>query len=255
MGKIRKDLTGRTFGRLTVLEAAGHVLRGQRKERVGRWLCRCSCGNECLVVRAQLISNKTHSCGCLANEWRSKINKGKFKDFAGQKFFSLTAVRQGPSVWLKHGSRMESVTQWWCRCDCGNERLCIMTRVRHGSIKDCGQHKGWSKHPLYATWYGIKTRCSNENQINYENYGGRGITMFPAWWGDFQVFRTDIEREIGPKPANRTLDRIDNDGNYEPGNIRWATHQEQVDNQRPRKIITKFSDQEIRQEAARRGII
>jgi hypothetical protein len=254
MGTIRKDLTGSIFGRLTVLGVGGTILRGSRKEKVRQWRCLCSCGNECLVARGQIVGGVTKSCGCLAIENKRLINLGKYKDYTGRRFHNLTAIRRGESIWLKHGKRMELVSRWWFRCECGNERLCVISRVRSGAIKNCGKHRGWSKHPLYSTWYGIKTRTTNGNQISYENYGGRGIVMCKKWRDSFIVFRTDVENEIGPKPPDRTFDRINNNGNYEPGNVRWATAKEQSDNQRPRKIITKFSDEEIRQEAIRRGL-
>jgi hypothetical protein len=90
-------------------------------------------------------------------------------------------------------------------------------------------------HPLYSTWAGMMTRCFNPNAVAaYRNYGARGITVCPAW-RDFAVFAREIEAEIGPKPhPGLTLDRIDNDGNYEPGNVRWATRKEQQANKRAR---------------------
>jgi hypothetical protein len=185
------------------------------------------------------------------------MKKGCYKDWTGSRFNKLEAVRIGPPVLCKHSGRIEKVTRWWFRCDCGRERLSEVRTARRGMIKDCGKCKdrGWTRHSLYSTWYGIKTRVSNKNQHSYENYGGRGITMFPRWRAVFRDFVSDVEKEIGPKPEGKTLDRVNNDGNYEPGNIRWATQQEQSDNQRPRKIITKFSDEEILREAYRRGLI
>lgn len=93
------------------------------------------------------------------------------------------------------------------------------TRVRHGY---CTQ----GKHPLYAAWVTMRQRCNNPNDKHYARYGGRGIRICPEW-DDFGQFLQDI----GPRPSSgHSLDRINNNGNYEPGNIRWATKREQVNN-------------------------
>lgn len=86
-------------------------------------------------------------------------------------------------------------------------------------------------HPLYLTYAGIKQRCFNPSAANYRLYGGRGITMHEPWVKAFWQFVADIEREIGPKPGKKhTLDRIDANGHYEPGNLRWATWEVQNGN-------------------------
>jgi hypothetical protein len=77
----------------------------------------------------------------------------------------------------------------------------------------------------------MKSRCLNQNATGYSNWGGRGITIHPSWISSFQQFYSDM----GPRPAGTTLDRIDNDGNYEPGNCRWATTMEQAASQRKRQ--------------------
>ncbi len=253
--KVPKDLTGFIFGRLLVLEKGGVDIVGKRQQPFQKWLCTCSCGKEVIVRRSQLVTGKTRSCGCLSRELRIALQKGKFKDITGVKYSQLTAVRRGDPVLRQHSGRPEMVTRWWWRCDCGKERLSSISAVKSGSIKDCGGHRGWSKHSLYAIWYGIKTRVSNPNQISFQHYGGRGIIMCPEWRRSFHVFVEYIEREIGPRPSRKhTLDRINNAGNYEPGNVRWATAKEQAQNKRPRKLITKFTDCEIREEFIRRNL-
>lgn len=92
-------------------------------------------------------------------------------------------------------------------------------------------HGMWG-HPLYATWTGMLSRCERADDAYYYCYGGRGITVC-ARWHDVQVFVADIERIIGPRPDGMTLDRIDNDGNYDPGNVQWATPIQQAQTRRP----------------------
>jgi hypothetical protein len=89
------------------------------------------------------------------------------------------------------------------------------------------------RHPLYLTWGSMKGRCFCENTPYHKDYGGRGITVCEPWL-TFREFAADIDRLRGERPAGMTLDRIDNDGNYEPGNVRWATESEQRRNQRKR---------------------
>ena len=110
---------------------------------------------------------------------------------------------------------------------------------------------GRSKHPLYGTWRDMLRRCSDPKATRWERYGGRGISVAPEWLTDFWAFA----EHIGPKPDDGqrwSVDRIDNDGNYEPGNVRWATASQQTLNQsRAPKLqcpaghdysITGFSD-------------
>lgn len=84
-------------------------------------------------------------------------------------------------------------------------------------------------HALYSTWKGMKERCSNPNHIRYAEYGGRGITVCERWRDNFWSFVADV----GERPDGHTLDRVDNDRGYEPGNVRWATRSEQNANKRP----------------------
>lgn len=87
-------------------------------------------------------------------------------------------------------------------------------------------------HPLFRTWAGIIQRCTNPKHTAFANYGGRGITVCPEW-RTFAPFEAWILAHLGPRPDGMTLDRIDNDGHYEPGNMRWATRSQQQRNKRP----------------------
>lgn len=90
-----------------------------------------------------------------------------------------------------------------------------------------------SKYPLYSTWKGMMSRCYDPTDFHYPRWGGRGIGVC-ADWHDVRVFIEWAEPNIGLRLGFRTIDRIDNDGDYEPGNVRWATAKEQHDNSRCR---------------------
>lgn len=158
ISQLRKNLTGKIFGRWTVLGYAGKSegLTGQSV-----WVCRCECGTvKEKVLYGALVTGASQSCGCRRAEVMSKVN-------------------------TKHG-----------RC----------------------------RSSLYALWQQMRDRCTNRNRKSWKRYGGRGITVDPRWDADFEVFSADILREIGERPYKAMLDRKDNNGNYEPGNVRWADH-------------------------------
>jgi hypothetical protein len=90
---------------------------------------------------------------------------------------------------------------------------------------------GYRRHPLYQTWSAMINRCENSATQSYRHYGARGITVCSEWH-DAAVFITWIEANLGERPEGMTLDRIDNDGHYEPGNVRWATRSQQRRNSR-----------------------
>lgn len=93
---------------------------------------------------------------------------------------------------------------------------------------------GLANHPSYHRWFNMIDRCENPSHAAYHNYGGRGITVHPAW-RDVATFLAHLDSELGPCPTGYSLDRINNDGNYEPGNLRWATGSEQSRNTRRRR--------------------
>lgn len=95
-----------------------------------------------------------------------------------------------------------------------------------------------SSHPLYAIWAGMVKRCTRPAAANYPHYGGRGISIFPPWRESLDRFASDLIAEIGPRPSpSHSLDRKDNDKDYAPGNVRWATQSEQLRNTRFNFVI------------------
>lgn len=163
-----------------------------------------------------------------------KFNLYKDKDLTNQIFFKLTVIKKDSSP--RGGKKRE---YWICKCECGKEKSIIGSSLRSGNTKSCGCWKpllthGKSKSFEYHCWQNLKDRCFNKNNSNYHCYGQRGIGVHHQWLESFENFYD----YIGPAPFKKhSLGRINNDGNYEPGNVRWETSKQQGRNKSTNKFI------------------
>lgn len=133
-------------------------------------------------------------------------------------------------------------TKYWVKCICGKEKIIFGTVIKSGMNKSCGCltiRGNTIKHNLsrsseYSSWCSMLNRCYNINVESYCNYGARGIIVCDSWRNSFQNFINDM----GMKPDKKySIDRINNDGNYEPSNCKWATHTEQANNRRNNRFL------------------
>jgi hypothetical protein len=218
----RVDLTGQVFGRLTAVKRVD----GRK------WLRRCVCGGAKEITTGNLKSGHVSSCGCVLKDQQNAIRD----EFVGKIFDYLT-----PFDFT--GGRVV------CRCVCGGVAKVTPLNLRSHTVKSCGckrneligasfrthgqSSKYGGKTPEYSAWSHMKQRCLDPECDIYENYGKRGITIYATWISSFESFF----EYMGPRPsAHHSIDRIDNDGNYEPGNVRWATSKQQTRNTRRSKL-------------------
>ena len=172
----------------------------------------------------------------------------KLIDLIGQRFGRLTVLQRAESK----GGR----TYWKCRCDCGNETIVLADNLRRGLQKSCGclyaekiakgihQTHGMRHTRNYRIWAKLKERCLNPNAINYERYGGRGVSLFPEWIDNFKAFYDYVSKLPHFGEEGYSLDRIDNNGNYEPNNLRWADRKTQGRNKR-NNVLVEYQDSKM----------
>lgn len=157
-------------------------------------------------------------------------------DISGARFGRLIALHRAPST---------GKTKWTCQCDCGRKKDISTTHLRSGSTRSCGCIRseqiikrstthGLTGTRIYNVWAHMLQRCYNPKSQDFMFYGGRGIKVCDEWKEDVAAFANSV----GMPPSDKhQIDRIDNNGHYEPGNVRWATPAEQSRNRRSNQIV------------------
>lgn len=166
---------------------------------------------------------------------------GKRKIFEnGETFGRLTVIKRVENHITPNGS---AKAMYLCKCLCGNSKIVGAQDLKNGKTTSCGCYNseatrnrfkthGMRKTKAYSTWAGIKTRCFNKKSSRYKDYGGRGITMCEKWAEDFIAFYEYASKLPHAFEEGYSIDRINNDGNYEPNNIKFSTPHEQNLNRR-----------------------
>lgn len=174
--------------------------------------------------------------------WRLQNCATMKLNLVGKRFGRLRVLRASKKRSSSHGMR------WECLCECGNNTTVSSTHLITGHTKSCGCYRRDSsalslyKHgesagglsPEYRAWSQAKNRCLNQNNKRWKRYGGRGVIFCERWKNSFENFLEDM----GRRPPKTSLERKDNNGNYEPGNCKWATKVEQANNKSNNRTIT-----------------
>ncbi len=232
----RSDLLGQRFERLLVVGSLGNDAR----QTVRRWLCQCDCGRTTAVTTGCLTSGNTRSCGCLAYDVLVERNQKQARAQAQSRSEALIGLRFSKlTVTAFAGSDGRSCF-WLCRCDCGAQTTQNTHHLTSGNTRSCGclrnggHHHRRTRSKEWYAWRSMRRRCQNPKCPQYRNYGGRGIEVCERW-EEFELFFADM----GLAPTGQSLDRWpNNNGNYEPGNCRWATAVQQRRNTRINRVLT-----------------
>lgn len=143
-------------------------------------------------------------------------------------------------------------TGWKCRCDCGEELYAAGSNLETGNTTSCGcYHRsrirthGKTKNRVYTIWKAMCRRCAKESAAEFANYGGRGISVCERW----KKFENFLE-DMGEPPDGLTIERVDNEGNYDLSNCRWATYKDQLNNRRNSRFLEAFGKRQTMQQWA-----
>jgi hypothetical protein len=243
------NLIDDVYGYLRVLKRDTDYV-SPKGQRLARWKCVCTfpdaggnaCGAKVVVNQPALRTGNTKSCG--KTEHKIKISVK-----AGDNYHRLTVLRRSKNDYVAPGNK-QRIIRWVCRCDCGS----IVRVLQHNLIKangtaSCGCYArevareqqtkhNLSYHPLFATCKAAISRCHDKSNHAYKDYGKRGITVYGPWRDKPDLMIKWLMKNLGNRPSKRhSLDRIDNDKGYQPGNLRWSTKTDQARNRRSTRSI------------------
>jgi len=248
MGVAKETPIGAKINSLKILAEVEPVLnkQGYKMKRVK---AQCDCGKIKDYYLQNIKAGLSTSCGCIRDKNVSEASiKHKIEDYIGKKINKLTILSEAEPRKGKYNKIFSCRRRVNYVCDCGNKGVADFLSIIKGATSSCGCFRvelhsermgihydavrGSEFYYLYTTWSTMVTRCHNPNYIKYHNYGGRGIKVCD-YFRDWIRFKTWILENLGHRPKGHSLDRINNDGNYEPGNLRWATAIQQANNRRP----------------------
>lgn len=248
------DISGRRYGRLVAIRFI------EVRDGNAWWECQCDCGNTFVGRVSYLQGGENKSCGCLRAEMRNKakkvVEKKPRKPVLRWTPTWMIGRTYGRYTVVEHDASRSNRDYWMCRCVCGTEKSVLGGHLRSGRTASCGclMKEHWASipkkkdKPEYAIWCAMKSRCMDGAQDSH-NYFARGIRVCERWKSSFENFIADM----GDRPSERhSIDRINNDGNYEPGNCRWATPSQQSRNNRRNRIVEIDGNRMTLAEAAER---
>jgi len=219
---MKAALIGRKYGKWLVISYSH-----KNKEYQNFWFCACECGYEGVLEQSRLQNGYTTQC-----KQCSDLQRRKYK---------CVAVGDKYGKWLVLRIDDKDYQRVHVQCECGKIKSVDKNSLSQGESTQCASCRGRAvatKHGQnrknqttaeYRAWCNMKNRVLNPRLPEYKNYGGRGIEIWPAWILSFEAFFKDI----GSRPSElHSLERIDNNGNYEPGNVKWALLHEQIINRR-----------------------
>jgi len=212
-------------------------------------LCECGCG-ACTYLTPHNDRSKSWVKGQPLRFLNGHRSKNAI-DITSQRYGRLTVIRRLPNDKNRNA-------RWLCKCDCGIETEALAFCLRSGHTKSCGclvlessaaigransvalvrhghaANRSRNASRTYKTWRSMKDRCTNPKHHAWKHYGGRGIKVCSRWLNSFESFLADM----GERPDGLSIDRINNDGNYEPRNCHWATWKQQANNRRNNRPVT-----------------